>query len=502
MRACSAAASLMLAILLCGSPAPPARANTIDAHAEVEAVVYASAATEAAFEKSADAKLRQDREQIVLLTAKVRSGEAQRSLLVSAQESLVAQLAEKDRAYAKAIARFKTAVMGLASTPEGAAALARYNSGDRAGALATIHQLNDAQDAALQTATDIQKAVRRRQEAGLALDARAHGAVNTSSVIAVYEEVTRLDPSVQSDWLELDLLYHDAGRFNDSKRAAEMAVRTADGIFGRYRGLSELGDVLAESHDLAGAREAYEEALTIARQLAAADPNASYQLGLSISLSHLGDVLAAQNDLARARQVYAESLDKLLHLTAGDPTNTVLLHDAAVGLDRTGKVLKALGDLAGAREAYEKELTIFRHLAAADPTDVQFQRDVSIGLRNIGGILTLRGDFPSARKAYEESLSIARRLATADPSNGQLQFDLIGSLFEFGNTLEDQDDLAGARDAYAEELVAARRLAKAEPANADVQRILSSSLLLFNKIDVSTTKVGLAGTHTGSPPPK
>ena len=61
--------------------------------------------------------------------------------------------------------------------------------------------------------------------------------------------------------------------------------------------------------DLAGALAAYEESLTIARDLAARDPgNAGWARDVSVSLNKVGDVRVAQGDLAGALAAFEESL--------------------------------------------------------------------------------------------------------------------------------------------------------------------------------------------------
>ena len=122
----------------------------------------------------------------------------------------VAALAARDRAYAQEIAVFRKAVEDIAATPQGAVALARFNAGDEIGALTVLDNLRAARDAARQKRADIESAAEGRRIATLALEARKRGKLNTAQVIARYEEVTRLDPAVHWDWIELGRLYPDA----------------------------------------------------------------------------------------------------------------------------------------------------------------------------------------------------------------------------------------------------------------------------------------------------
>src|SRR5207248_2482684 len=106
----------------------------VDAKAEVAAALYAASATQAAAERVADAKLRAQRKVIEQLREKVRTGVLEtasvRSELARAQEEYVVELAKQDRAYSEEIAVFRAAVQDIAGSPEGAAALARFNAGD------------------------------------------------------------------------------------------------------------------------------------------------------------------------------------------------------------------------------------------------------------------------------------------------------------------------------------------------------------------------------------
>ena len=80
--------------------------------------------------------------------------------------------------------------------------------------------------------------------------------IGAASVIRRYEQVTRLDPDVFFDWVQLDRLYQDAGRMVDARQAAEKAVAAAKGQLDRSTSLLELGYVLTVQGDLTGARKA------------------------------------------------------------------------------------------------------------------------------------------------------------------------------------------------------------------------------------------------------
>lgn len=257
----------------------------VDARSEVAAALYAASATQAAAERAADARLRAQAAEIERLK---REGRASRDLIAALQEQYVRDLAARDRAYAQEIAVFRNAVEDIAKSPEGAAALARFNAGDWPGARTIMQQIVSARARARAVAVAIQDAADKRTFAALSLEARARGQEATAAVIALYEDVTRLDPGVHWDWVELGRLYQDKGDLPNARRAAQRAAETAANGRDRAVALNELGDVLVAQGDLAGARARFQESLDIAKRLADADKSsASLQRDVWVSMSRL-----------------------------------------------------------------------------------------------------------------------------------------------------------------------------------------------------------------------
>jgi tetratricopeptide (TPR) repeat protein len=480
------AAVLVLAALVAGAaplvaaaqPGRPAPTAGINVQAEVAAAVYAATATHQAIERGLDGELKAKRQQIEALQARVKAGEkAAKAQLALAQKTFTDALAARDRLYAAEIAAFRGAVEDIAKTPEGVEALAVFNGGDEAGALAILDRLAAAREEGRQKKAAVEHAADLRRNAALALEARDRGKVSTAAVIARYEEVTALDPGLHWDWVTLCRLYREAGKLADARKAAEQAARTATRDRERSVAFNELGDVETAQGDLAGARKAYEQGLVIARALAAADPsNAQAKRDLSISLGKLGDVVTAQGDLASARKAYEEALAITRALAASDPSNPDARRDVSVALNWLGQVLLAQGDYPGARKAYEESLAIARDLAAFEPPRANARRDLSAALWNLGAVLAAQGDLAGARKSFEEGLAIARAMVAADPSNADARRVVFLSVAKLGEVLVAQGDFAGARTAFEEGLGVARALAAADPSSADARRNVSVSL--------------------------
>ncbi len=233
-----------------------------NARLEISAAEAGSSLTREAFEKQirdgAASEIRVFRQRITILETQLAEARGSAGIaaleaeLIAAREGLVADLAQDDPAYAEAIAFFRREVTQIASTPEGAAALAQFNLGEYEEAFAILDRLIAAEDQARQLALENatramqlqgarEAAASRRSVAVLWLEARNRSQRSTEAVIARYEEVVRLDPGEYMDWFQLVQLYIAAGRRADALAAAERLEALADNEGtgpGRCRGIS------------------------------------------------------------------------------------------------------------------------------------------------------------------------------------------------------------------------------------------------------------------------
>ncbi|MFN7390328.1 tetratricopeptide repeat protein, partial [Brevundimonas sp.] len=428
MRLMGGATVVAVGVMLAPVTAQAQTPGMVNARVEISAAVAGSSQTLEAIERQANARDRARQAEIAALQTRLTEAEMRgaaelarlQAELIEAREALVADLAARDRAYADEIAVFRREVTAIASTAEGAAALARYNAGDRVGAIAVLDRLIRARDAARQTRVAIEGAAERRQVATLALDARAKSdpAFDTGAVIARFEEVVRLDPGEYMDWFQLVQLYIAAGRRADALAAAERLEALADNEQDRSVALTFTADILRSEGDRAGALSRYQRSLEIVERLSAADPaSADLAREVSVSLNMIGDVLLSEGDRAGALSRYQRSLEIWERLSAADPASAHLARGATVPLDRIGDVLLSEGDRAGALSRYQRSLDIAERLSAADPASADLARDVSVSLNKIGDVLLSEGDRAGALSRYQRSLEIRERLSAADPAS-------------------------------------------------------------------------------------
>jgi len=237
------------------------------------------------------------------------------------------------------------------------------------------------------------------------------------------------------------------------------------------RSLNNLGYLLQEMGDLAGARPYCERALRIREDvLGPCHPNTA------TSLNNLGYLLDSMGDLARARLYYeralgireevlgprhpdtATSLNNLGYLlqAMGDLVGALPYYERALGirekvlglrhpdtaqsLNNLGYLLSAMGDLAGALPYYERALGIREEvLGPHHPV-------TATSLNNLGYLLDGLGDFVGARPYLERTLAIFEEVL------GPRHPHTATSLNNLGGLLQEMGDLAGARPYYEQAL--------------------------------------------------
>jgi tetratricopeptide (TPR) repeat protein len=433
-------AVLALALTI-AAPATNAQQNStvqVDARAEVAAALYAASATQAAAERAADARLREAQAEIARLAAQ---GETARAQLAAAQEHFVEDLARRDRAFGQEIAVFRRAVEDIASTPEGTAALARFNNGDEIGALAVLDELVDARERARMVRATLETAAERRRVATLALEARARGRLDTLSVVARFEEVVRLDDNEFWDHIELCRLFVDAGRLDDASRSASRALVLASDPRSQMVALIDYGDVLGTLGHLDTAQTMYNRGLTLARALATDQSNWFGPGDLSVALSRLGDVSMAMGQFRESLPFYNEALrtDQEWHQRT---LNLAAAQNVCADLANLTDAIVALADLVSADQYADLAVRTCEWVSNQSTSGDDALR-VGYARWRHANIRAALGDIPFARRTFADLSSLADQARRADPSNQRIAAE--ANLLEL--SIADLDLLEGHSEA-------------------------------------------------------
>ncbi len=197
--------------------------------------------------------------------------------------------------------------------------------------------------------------------------------------------------------------------------------------------LNNLGTVLRDQGDLAGARQQYSRSLEISERLA---PDSR---DVATALSNLSGAVQNQGDLETAGEYLKRAIGILETVEPESPT-------LASVLNNFGTVQRELGNLAAARDLYTRALEIQDRWYPNSQV-------VAICLGNLGGIANQLGDRMGARELYRRGLEIHERLAPRGSPGA------ANTLNNLGSVAFAEGDLAGARDFFARALAMHSRLA-------------------------------------------
>lgn len=230
------------------------------------------------------------------------------------------------------------------------------------------------------------------------------------------------------------LYFHGRAQYAEAKQAFERALRLNEAVFGSNHpsvatNLNNLGNVLQDLSDLAGAWGCYKRALRIDQ----ADFGFNHP-NVVRDLNNLGTVLRDLENFAEARQFFELAL-QIVEVVYGTDHRYV-----AAAASNLGAVLGDLEDLTGAQLCFERAL---RTDEAASGSD---HPDVAIDVNNLGNVLQKLGHFAQARQCFERAL----RIDKAAFGNGHPRVAV--DLNNLGNVLKDLRNLAEARSCYEQAL--------------------------------------------------
>jgi predicted ATPase/DNA-binding SARP family transcriptional activator len=180
----------------------------------------------------------------------------------------------------------------------------------------------------------------------------------------------------------------------------------------------------AEAHSLyEEARELFEEALGIWRELGDRE-------GIALAVKGLGVVRAQLGDFAAARALIEECI--LFHKEAGYGQAIIWAH-----LDLAGMAI-AQGDFTAARRSMEQALTVAR--------EIGYTEGMAIMHDNLGDLAQDQGDFTTAQRHFQEALALHRAGGRGRTMHSARM------LLRLGQALCETGDYAAARGALEEAL--------------------------------------------------
>ena len=192
-----------------------------------------------------------------------------------------------------------------------------------------------------------------------------------------------------------------------SRQAAAESVLTPDE---RGRLLVNLGVLLLESKDSAGALEATSEAVSVWRD--AAERHNKFVVDLAAALIAHAAALTDVGLIAQAVDASSEAVEIEREAVRIDARET---YNLATALDNLASRLSAAGMASDAVDAATESVELFRRLAGENQS--QAQAGLAASLNNLGVLLRSSGRTEETHHVAEESLQIYRRLADDHPTD-------------------------------------------------------------------------------------
>ena len=204
------------------------------------------------------------------------------------------------------------------------------------------------------------------------------------------------------------------------------------------------------------ARQHYEEALRLQRQLAQRNPD-EYLFSLATFLNDLGVLDSMQNRTDDQRRHYEEALHNYRKLAEKSPAKQ--LPSLALGLYNLGNLDLREHRTDDARSHYEEALKIQSQLAQQSPD--LYLPDVANTLINMGNLDLQQNRFDDARRHCEQALRVQSQLAQ---QNSDLYLpDLAATQYNLGFLNQQQNQLTDARRYYEQALSSYRQLEQRDP---------------------------------------
>lgn len=307
--------------------------------------------------------------------------------------------------------------------------------------------------------------------------------------------------------------------------------------------LDEFATTYFAVNDIDRALVAAENALAMARTLAATEPNSDWQRSIAVSLTKISMIKLRRGESEAALQASAEAVETLRRQLRKSPDQTLWQQDLAAALGGVADARMRLGDAAGALAAYDEAIALMRPLTARladslelrgrlaqelnkkadielqrgasvaaraeynealainreltsrEPGNLQWQRGLFVGLTRMGDLVRQEGKATDALADYREAMTLIRYLADVDRANPQMRWDVAATLLKVGDAKLATGEGDGSAAAFDEALDLMRRLAESDRANSFWQRDLAVSLNKVGDIKLASGDVAAAAAR-------
>ena len=279
---------------------------------------------------------------------------------------------------------------------------------------------------------------------------------NFANAEKYYQQAIDADPENFDNLHEFAVYLYKQNQFLKAQPLYEKALTLAKDDSEKARTLNNLGALYQMQNAYDKAADAYERALKIREELAAANPQ-TYRPDVAATLNNLGNLSWHQNEYEKAADAYERALNIYEELAAANPQT--YRPDLGGTLDNLGLLYNDLNQYDKAAEFHERALEIREELAVTNPQT--YRPDVATTLNNLGVLYNDLNQYDKAADFFERALKIREELAAANPQT--YRPDVATTLNNLGVLYKDLNDYGKAANAYERALNIYEELAAANP---------------------------------------
>jgi tetratricopeptide (TPR) repeat protein len=189
----------------------------------------------------------------------------------------------------------------------------------------------------------------------------------------------------------------------------------------------------------------------------------------------VGNMRLRLGELREAEQDYEQALSIARQLAADFPSRPEFRHELARSYINRGNLRKLMGRPKEAEEDCDQPLSIEKRLVADFPSRTEFRRVLAIGFLNRGELLRDTGRFKEAKKDYDQALCLSKQLAADFPSRPEFRQLLAESHFKRGVLRNDTGRLKEAEQEYVQALRIRKQLAAEFPFRPEYRQEVAAS---------------------------
>jgi serine/threonine protein kinase len=292
---------------------------------------------------------------------------------------------------------------------------------------------------------EVGRAWRRLGKIQVALGKREQVEQSCRQAVAVFEQLTALEPGQPAYWQELAASYNNlAGALDANQRPeSERLLRRA---------------------------------LALQDQLAAEHPQTlDYRLDASVTRTDLAGHLFATKRPEDALHASQEGIDGLEQLVAAEPSTSEYRYRLGLALNSRGAFLARGGRFGEAEPVFRRAVEVFSSLAEEPAAHAGIRSLLAMSCYNLGTLLAEHGSPGEGEKVLRRSVEVKRKLASDYPEVSKYHVDLGATLDKLAFVVRDRGEVTEAVRCWEEAIEHQRIALKANAADGALRGSLGNS---------------------------